>query len=71
MNVRLTDKILKGMNLNVERVLHIIDSKIILATILSVSVSYGEFVGTRIAEIQRKSNTTDWYWVDSKNNIAG
>ena len=34
------------------------------------SYGFNTFAATRIGEIQEGTNQTDWYWVESKHNIA-
>ena len=70
MNVRLSNAIKERLMYNISRTIHIVDSSIVLEMIRTHSVCYGEFVGTRIAEIQRLSDVNDWYWVASADNAA-
>ena len=52
------------------RVVHIVDSTIVRAQIQRESYGFGTFVATRIAEIQNKTEPSEWWWVPTDNNAA-
>ena len=68
--VRLRVTIEKEMRYKFSKTIHITDSEIVRAQIQKESYRFNTFVGTRVAEIQSKSEPTDWYWVSSKENSA-
>ena len=49
---------------------HIVDSEIVRAMIQKESYGFNTFVATRIGEIQRGTQPTDWYWIEGSMNIA-
>ena len=53
-----------------DRVIHIIDSQIVKAMINKDLYGFNTFVSTRVGEIQAGTDQNDWYWVESKLNIA-
>lgn len=53
-----------------QRIYHIVDSQIVHAMIQKHSYGFDTFAATRIGQIQEGTNQTDWYWVESKHNIA-
>ena len=53
-----------------EGVHHIIDSEIVKAMISRDSYGFRTFAANRIGEIQDTTNKEDWYWVESKLNVA-
>ena len=59
-----------AFRLKFERVIHIVDSQIVLAMINNDSHGFNTFVATRIGEIQSGTNPLDWFWIDTKLNIA-
>jgi hypothetical protein len=52
------------------RVIHIVDSTIVRAQIQRESYGFGTFVATRIAEIQNKTEPSEWWWVPTDKNAA-
>ena len=67
---RLREKIVHELSFHCESIIHIIDSTIVLSQIHSESHKFNTFVATRISEIQMKSDTNEWFWVESKMNVA-
>ena len=53
-----------------DRILHIVDSEIVRAMINKESYGFNTFVAIRIGEIHSETNPSDWFWTDTKNNIA-
>lgn len=51
-------------------IIHIVDSMIVRSQIQKESHGFKTFVASRIAEIQDKTITTDWFWVESRHNAA-
>ena len=70
LSCRLREKIVHEITFQVDSVVHIIDSSIVLSQIHSDSHMFNTFVATRISEIQMKSNIDEWYWIESKMNVA-
>ena len=67
---RLKECIMKECRYTCQRVYFIIDSEIVLGMIQKDSYGFKTYVGVRVAEIQRGTNTCDWYWIDGEENIA-
>ena len=67
---RLREKNIHELTFHCNSVVHIIDSSIVLSQIHSESHMFNTFVATRISEIQMKSNLSEWYWIESKLNVA-
>ncbi|XP_076061537.1 uncharacterized protein LOC143037288 [Oratosquilla oratoria] len=70
LSCRLRMKIKQELEWHFERVIHIVDSEIVRAQIQKDSHKFKSFVGTRIAEIQSKSDPKEWWWTTSKHNPA-
>ena len=49
---------------------HIVDSQIVHAMIQKESYGLNTLAATQIGEIQEGTNVEDWYWTESKHNIA-
>ena len=58
------------MDFNFEKIVHLTDSMIVRAQIQKESYGFGTFVATRIAEIQQKTDPTEWWWVSTDHNPA-
>ena len=58
------------MTIQFQIVIHITDSKIVRAQIQKESHGFKMFTANRISEIQDKSDPSEWYWTESKHNIA-
>ncbi|XP_071136608.1 uncharacterized protein [Mytilus edulis] len=67
---RIREKIVKEMDFNCIRIIHVVDSTIVRAQIQRESYGFGTFVATRIAEIQSKTEPSDWWWVQGEQNPA-
>lgn len=70
LSCRLRMKIEQELDWHFERVFHIVDSEIVRAQIQKDSHKFKSFVGTRIAEIQSKSDPKEWWWVATEHNPA-
>ena len=67
---RLNMFIKEEMRLKFEKEYFIVDSQIVRAMIQKDSYGFNTFVAVRIGEIQENTNSNDWYWVESRNNIS-
>ena len=67
---RLREMIEREIDIELESVIHVIDSSIVRAQICNRSSSFNVFVATRVAEIQTKSKIEEWFWTSSGNNPA-
>ena len=70
LNKRLKAFVEKECRYRFQRIYHIVDSQIVHAMIQKHSYGFNTFAATRIGEIQEGTSLTDWYWVESKHNIA-
>ncbi|UYV80338.1 hypothetical protein LAZ67_18002516 [Cordylochernes scorpioides] len=66
----LYDSIYSSLLLQIDRVMLWTDSQIVLCWIKSESKHWKPFVGNRIAEIQRLTLQSSWYYVSTKDNPA-
>ncbi|CAG2217799.1 unnamed protein product [Mytilus edulis] len=67
---RIREKNSEEMDFNFIRIIHVVDSTIVRAQIQRESYGFGTFVATRIAEIQSKTEPSDWWWVQGEQNPA-
>ena len=67
---RLRQFIEEEMEWSFDTVVHITDSEIVRGQIQKESFRFNTYVGNRIAEIQEKSQPSEWYWVSTDNNVA-
>ncbi|KAK4304812.1 hypothetical protein Pmani_023247 [Petrolisthes manimaculis] len=67
---RLRDVIQRELDWSFKSVIHIVDSAIVRSQIQNESYGFGTFVATRVAEIQTKSNPSEWWWVATEHNPA-
>ena len=65
---RLKTWLLDTLDLKVGKVIHMVDSSIVLGMIKNVSLKFDTFTAPRVAEIQANMGDTSWYWVDTQNN---
>ena len=70
LNKRLKVFIEKECRYRFEKIYHIVDFQIVHAMIQKSSYGFNTFAATRIGEIQEGTNPENWYWVESKYNIA-
>lgn len=62
--------IVKEFNWSFERIIHCVNSMIVRSQIQKESYGFSTFVATGIAKIQMKTNSNEWRWVDSNQNLA-
>ena len=67
---RLRSSILAESAMEIERVLHLIDSEIVQAMLHRESYGFNTFVGNRLGEIQKNTLPSEWGWIRSELNIA-
>ena len=67
---RLRNTIEREIGIELESVIHLTDSSIVLSQILNESLRFNVFVANRLSEIQTKSKVVEWFWVSSENNVA-
>ncbi|XP_068229430.1 uncharacterized protein [Palaemon carinicauda] len=67
---RMRELIVKEFSWEFESVYHIVDSTIVRSQIQKESHGFNTFVAVRIAEIQIKTDSREWWWVDSIQNVA-
>ncbi|XP_068229330.1 uncharacterized protein [Palaemon carinicauda] len=70
LSCRLRDIIVKQSDWKFKSIVHIVDSSIVRAQIQKESYGFNTFVANRVAEIQSRTDPTEWWWVNSKNNPA-
>lgn len=70
LSCRLREKIQQELDWHFEAVYHLVDSSIVRDQIQKDSYKFKSYVGTRIAEIQNKSNPSEWWWIRSEHNPA-
>ena len=71
LNSRLYKFILNEMpDLDFKQVYHIVDSEIVKAMINKESYGFNTFAANRIGEIHRNTQTSNWYWIEGKLNVA-
>ena len=58
------------MRLTFQRTYFLTDSQVVLAMLQKVSYGFQTFSAVRIGEIQQSTQIKDWFWVDSRHNIA-
>ena len=70
LGARLKSTLTRELELEFEKVFMITDSEIVKAMISKDSYGFNTYVAVRIGEIQSKSISSQWYWVEGKLNIA-
>ena len=70
LNARLYTFIESELDIQFNRVYHIVDSEIVRAMINKDSYGFRTFAANRIGEIQDSTEKQNWYWVDGRLNIA-
>ena len=67
---RLRVTVEESFKIDFDCVIHIIDSRIVKGMISKESYGFKTFAATRIGEIQTATIPEEWYWIESKLNIA-
>ena len=71
LNARLYMFIRQEMSdLNFHKVYHIVDSEIVKAMVNKESYGFSTFAANRIGEIHQSTDKENWYWVESRLNVA-
>ena len=70
LNSRLKAFLERHCRYKLQKCYHIVDSQIVHNMIQKESYGFNTFAATRVGEIQQNTNPDDWYWTESKNNIA-
>ena len=70
LNKRLKTVLQQQCRYKFQRYYHIVDSLIVHAMIHKETYGFNMFAATRVGEIQEGTEKNDWYWTESKNNIA-
>ena len=70
LNKRLKTVIEKECRYKFQKCYHIVDSQIVHAIVRKGSYGFNTFEATHVGEIQNGTDIDDWYWTESKNNIA-
>ena len=62
----------KEMNIQFERVIHLVDSETVLHMLNKTSTRFLLYEGTRIGEIQKATNgdLSEWAWIPGQDNVA-
>ena len=58
------------MIIKLGKIVHLVDSSIVLGMVQSISLKFDTFIAPRVSEIQSHSGDTFWYWLDTKDNVA-
>ena len=69
-NKRIRTYIQKEMEIEFQKVYHIVDSEIVKAMINRDSYGFNTFAANRIGEIHQDTMKEEWYWLSGKLNIA-
>ena len=70
MAVKFRESIVKEFKWEFESVYYIVDSSIVRSQIQKEYHGFNTFVAVRMAEIQVKTDSREWWWVDTVQNIA-
>jgi hypothetical protein len=69
--VRLASKILDSLKMELEALRYFTDLSAVLGMLDKDSVSFLEFVGTRVSKIKTKSKPEkEWFWIPGELNLA-
>ena len=60
----------KYSRISFNRIIHLLDSQIVQCMLQKESYGFNTFVATRVGEIQESTDPKQWYWINSKDNIA-
>ena len=67
---RLRKYLEKHGQLQIERWVHLVDSRTVLGAIQRESYGYQTFFANRIGEIQKAGPSTEWWWIPGELNVA-
>lgn len=70
LNSRLKTFLLKHCRYKFIKCYHIMDSQIVHSMIQKESYRFNTFATSRMGEIQQNTNPNEWFWMESKYNIA-
>ena len=70
LNSRVKTFLLKQCRYKFIKCYHILDSQIVYSMIQKESYGFNTFAATRVREIQQNTNPKEWFWMESKYNIA-
>ena len=70
LNSRLKTFLQQHCRYKLQRCYHIVDSQIVHSMIQKESYGFNTFAATRVGEIQLNTNPKNWFWIESKHNIA-
>ena len=70
LSARIRETVVNSMNFSFTQIFHLVDSAIVRAQIQKESYGFGTFVANRIAEIQSKTDKSEWFLVPSDVNPA-
>ncbi|XP_055522640.1 uncharacterized protein LOC129716828 [Wyeomyia smithii] len=70
LGMRLTKTILESLTIDVKEALYYTDSRDVCCWLNSDHRRYSQFVAFRVSEILEHTETTDWYWIPTKYNVA-
>ena len=70
LNSRLKTFLLTQCRYKFVKCYHIVDSQIVHSMVQKESYGFNTFAATRVGEIQQNTNLKEWFWMESKYNIA-
>ena len=72
LGVRIRKTLMESCRYTFERIIHIVDSEIVLNQVTSLATKLEVYEGTRVGECQRICNgqMEDWFWIPGKENIG-
>ena len=70
MSTRLRATIQKEMQIQFDRVIHLVDSEIVHAMIHRQSYGFNTYVANRVGEIHQSTDSSEWAWLPGKMNVA-
>ena len=70
LQTRLAAWLQEELDLEIAKVLHIVDASIVLGMIRNVSLKFDTYTAPRVTEIQASSDIDQWYWVETTSNSS-
>ena len=67
---RLRSFIIKECNMEFEKIYHFVDSEIVKGMIGKGSYGFDTFEGNRLGGIERRTESTEWFWIPGSMNTA-